>query len=231
MNSEKDWTVFLVFLAAVSIAGLALIPILVLLPNLVFSEFALQKTLVGGLFGAICVLDMLAAFYPSKCKNMFRKSQNPIAPTNTRTVRIQIRGHHPDCDKYSTNRIRIGSRQVCAACSGLLIGAITALIGTSAYFFSDLKMGEGSIWLLVLGEVCMLLGLAQIKFNDYVKAIMNTLFVVGSFVSLVEADILGRNLVIDLYVLGLIVFMLWLRIALSEWNNRRTCNACRLCFD
>jgi hypothetical protein len=84
--------------------------------------------------------------------------------------------------------------------------------------------------LLVLGEILMLLGLAQIKFAGYVKALINVIFVVGSFVALVEVDLLGGSLLVDLYVLGLIVFMLWFRIMLSGWNNGRICHKCQFCF-
>ena len=76
----------------------------------------------------------------------------------------------------------------------------------------------------------MLLGLAQIKVGGYIKMAVNALFVVGSFISLVAADLAGQSLLVDAYVLGLIVFMLWLRILLSEWNNKRICVACGRCI-
>ncbi len=91
-------------------------------------------------------------------------------------------------------------------------------------------MAEVAFGWLRWGRFVMLLGLAQIKFAGYVKVILNVVFVVGSFVTLVEADVLGKSLLADLYVLGLIGFLLWLRILLSEWNNRRTCQTCQSCF-
>ncbi len=75
----------------------------------------------------------------------------------------------------------------------------------------------------------MLVGLAQIKTGGYVKLAVNALFVFGSAIMLVEADLAGQSLLVDVYVLGLIVFMLWFRILLSEWNNKRTCLACGRC--
>ena len=75
----------------------------------------------------------------------------------------------------------------------------------------------------------MLLGLAQIKLNGYVKMAANALFVVGSGISLVAADLIGQSLLVDAYVLGLTVFMLWFRILLSEWNNKKVCVACGRC--
>jgi hypothetical protein len=104
------------------------------------------------------------------------------------------------------------------------------LIGAVVYFFVGLNAVLGSAWLVALGEIWMFLGLAQIKFAGYVKAILNVVFVVGSFVTLVEVDALAKNVLVDLYLLGLIGFLLWLRILLSEWNNRRTCRMCQSCF-
>jgi hypothetical protein len=89
--------------------------------------------------------------------------------------------------------------------------------------------GTGSLWVLVAGEVLMLFGLAQIKMRGYIKMVVNALFVVGSCISLIGVDLTGQNLLIDAYILGLIVFMLWFRILLSEWNNKRICLACGRC--
>ena len=61
----------------------------------------------------------------------------------------------------------------------------------------------------------MVLGLVQIKFAGYAKVIANLVFVVGSFVALAVADVLAESLLLDIYVLGLIGFLLWLRILLS----------------
>ncbi len=230
MEKAKVSSVSVAFLLAASIVGLAVIPILVLQPNLGDFPVSARHSLVGALYIAICALGISAVFYPTKCKSMFRKSQNPLSQANKPSIPIQIRGHHPDCQNYSANRIMVGRRAICAACSGLLIGAVIALIGVAAHFFVGLNIAWGSVWLLALGEIWMLLGLAQIKFAGYAKVIVNVFFVVGSFVTLVETDGLGESVLVDLYALGLIAFMLWLRILLSEWNNRRICQTCRSCF-
>ena len=117
----------------------------------------------------------------------------------------------------------------CAACSGLLIGAIVALAGVVLFSLGFFSLGTKSLWALAAGEVLMLLGLAQIKMRGYVKMSVNALFVVGSFITLVAADLAGQSWLVDSYVLGLIVFMLWLRILLSEYNNKKTCVACGHC--
>ena len=185
--------------------------------------------IVGVLYCAICILGISAVFYPGRCSGFFGKSQNPASDTGKASV--GIKGHHPDCPNYSANRIRLGKRTVCASCSGLLVGAIIGVIGAVSYFFFGLNILGNNVWLLVVGEICMLLGLAQIKFAAYSKVVMNALFVIGSWVTLVETDSLGKNLLIDFFALGLTTFILWLRIIISEWNNGRTCRACQKCFD
>ncbi len=229
---ENAWysTIFVAFLIVVSIVGLAFIPILILRPNGGNFQITSYHSLVGALYIAICTLGISAIFYPTKCTSMFRKSQNPLPQANKPSIPIQIRGHHPDCQNYSGSRIMVRGRAICAACGGLLIGAVIALIGAVAYFFVDLNIAWGSVWLLALGEIWMFLGLAQIKFAGYAKVIVNVVFVVGSFVTLVETDMVGESVLVDLYAVGLIAFMLWLRILLSEWNNRRICQMCRSCF-
>lgn len=220
----------MILFVVIAIGGLTLIPPVILLHSATDYQIPMRHQIVGSLFSLICVLGILAAFYPVKCRRMFKKAQNPLPPTNGQTRIIKTKGHHPECDKYAANRIKIGTFTICAACSGLLVGALIALTGTVAYFFMGVNIGENSFWLLIIGEALMLLGLAQIKFSGYIKSIVNMLFVVGSFFALFEVDFLGKSFVVDLYMLGLIAFMLWLRILLSEWQNKRTCRECRLCF-
>jgi hypothetical protein len=218
----------LAFLSSVFVVGLILVPVLVLQPNFIPTQISIRHGLAGGFFMTICGLGILAVFYPTKCRSMFSKSQNPMPKVDKSLVKI--RGHHPDCQKYSSNRIEVWGKAICAACGGLLIGAMAVLIGSVLYFFLGYYIVLSNIWLLLLGEIAMLLGLTQIKFTSYVKVFANMIFVIGSFVTLVEADSLGESLLVDFYVVGLIAFALWFRILLSEWNNRRICKACQTCF-
>ncbi len=142
---------------------------------------------------------------------------------------IQFKGHHPDCERFSANRITIRNSVFCAACSGLLVGAIAALVGIFLFCLGFFDLETGNLCLLAIGGVLMLVGLVQIKMNGFVKMVVNALFVVGSCMTLIVADLVGQNLLVDAYVLGLIVFMLWFRIFLSEWNNKRNCAACGRC--
>jgi hypothetical protein len=110
------------------------------------------------------------------------------------------------------------------------MGAIAAMAGVVLFSLGFFDLGTGSLWVLAVGEVLMLAGLAQIKMRGYVKMAVNALFVVGSWISLVAADLAGQSLLVDAYMLGLIVFMLCFRILLSEWNNKKICVACGRCI-
>ena len=103
------------------------------------------------------------------------------------------------------------------------------MVGVVLFSLGFFDFETGNLWVLATGEVLMLVGLAQIKLRGYVKMAVNALFVVGSYISLVVADLVGQSLLVDAYVLGLIVFMLWFRILLSEWNNKKICVACERC--
>jgi hypothetical protein len=226
----KGWVSIasLMFLVAMSVMGLALIPVLVLAPNLIPVQAPIRHGLAGTLYIVTCILGISAVFYPKTCNGLFGKPQSPL-PQAIKTS-LQISGHHPDCQNYSANRIKIGGRVICAACGGLLIGATTVFVGAILHFFVGVDLFWSSFWLLALGEILMFLGLVQLRFARYFKLLFNVIFVAGSFVTLVEADLLAGSILVDLYVLALIVFMLWFRILLSEWNNRRICQKCQLCL-
>ncbi len=103
------------------------------------------------------------------------------------------------------------------------------MAGVVLFSLGFFSMEIGNFWVLAVGEFLMLIGLAQVKMGGYVKMAVNALFVVSSFIMLIEADLAGQNLFVDAYVLGLIVFMLWFRILISEWNNKQTCLVCGHC--
>ncbi len=75
----------------------------------------------------------------------------------------------------------------------------------------------------------MLLGLFQFKFGGFYKLTANLVFVLGSLAILVTTDYLAASLFVDLYVVGVIVFVLLMRIMISEWNNKTTCKKCENC--
>jgi hypothetical protein len=221
---------FLLFLVAIAVFGLALVPLLLIQPNLQADQVPFRRPLIGGLYGVVCIVGVVAVFYPSKCRMVFQKPNVSKDSTKPSVPAVQFSGHHPHCENFSANRITIRGSVFCAACSGLLIGAIVAMVGVALFSLGFFDLWTGSFWVLAAGEVLMFAGLAQIKMQGYVKMTANALFVVGSGIVLVVGDLARQSLLVDFYVLGLIVFMLWFRILLSEWNNKGTCMACGRCI-
>ena len=230
---EASLNFFFKFAVVVSIFGLVSVPLLLSQSNKFQIDFFFSKPLIGSLYAGICLLGISAVFYTKKCEKTFMfKKQSELRGHEDHSIlsgKMRFRGHHPDCEKFSANRITIQKATLCSACTGLLVGAVGALIGTFLYFFVGIVPPLADSRVLLVGYAGMLLGLVQFKFGGYVKLMANALFVLGSFVTLTTADLLGRNLLMDLYVLGLILFMLLARILISEWNNKRICVNCERC--
>ena len=229
MAQTEPTRLFLLVLLAVAAVALTLIPALLLSANMQTNPTNLRRPLLNLAYTIICAGGIAAIFYPNKCRMMFQKPAAPNKENGSATSALELKGHHPDCENYSANRITIRNRVFCAGCGGLLIGAIVALIVVVFYSLGVLNVMEGTVWIIGVGEGLMLAGLAQIRAERYVKLAMNAFFVVGSAVMLVWADWAKQSLLVDGYVLGVILFMLWLRILLSEYNNDRTCLACGHC--
>ncbi len=221
------------FAVIVSVFGLVSIPLLLSQPGNYQIDILFGKPLIGSLYAGICIMGISAVFYPNKCEKAFMfKKQSEFLEQSDRGVplrRMHFSGHHPDCEAFSGNRITIQKVVLCAACTGMLVGAVVALIGTLFYFFVGFVPLPAAPAIFFVGYGGLLLGLVQFKFGGWIKLMVNALFVLGSFIILVTADALGKSFLIDLYVLGLILFLLLARILFSEWNNKRICFRCEGC--
>ena len=233
MPGTKTYTNFsLILCIFLSVMGLIILPLLLFQSAKFEVNFPNNKFLVGSSYSLVCLLGIVAVFYPKKCQNTFAFRQNATLESKSRTGEgsdLILKGHHPTCRNFDGNRIKICGFVFCSACLGLLIGAIFAIIGTMLYFFFGTPFPLANLEILLVGSGAMLLGLVQFVFRSYVKLIVNSLFVVGSLLMLISSDLIGGNLLIDLYVLGLVVFLLLTRIMLSEWKNRKTCFECGSC--
>ena len=233
MPGTRTFTNFSLILCILfSVVGLIILPFLLFQSAKFEVNFPYSKFLVGSLYSLVCLLGIVAVFYPQKCQNTFAFRQNATLESKSRTGEgsdLIFKGHHPNCRKFDGNRIKICGFVFCSACLGLLIGAIFAMIGTMFYFFFGTPFPLANLGILLVGSGAMLLGLVQFVFRSYVKLIVNSLFVVGSLLMLISADLISGSLLIDLYVVGMIVFLLLTRIMLSEWNNRKICLECGSC--
>jgi len=231
----------LLFLVSVSFFGLILTVLLALYPPNSQEDFAWRKPLVGSTFGVVCVLGILAVFFPNTCSRFFdigkREKSQAILGFKRRvsishTTSSTLRGHHPPCGHFSAHVFRLGSRTFCATCSGLFLGALIVLAGVALYFFGNWRMGQNAFLAVLVGALGVILGLLQsplpILQNSVIRLFSSAFFVVGTFLILVGIEELANRTSIDLYLIVLTVFWLMTRISLSQWDHERICSTCTL---
>lgn len=224
---------------SVSLFGLFLVGILTLNPPVTGESLPWRKPVMGSIFGSICILGSLAALFPRKCSgtlhfkkeapvNMYDFSQeSDLTPYRGG---FAVRGHHPDCGKFSAHVFRIGNRTLCTSCTGLLLGALVSLTATILYFFSGWQFGQEILPIVNVGILGVSFGLLQFPlFKDrrsHLRFLLNSFFVLGAFLILVGIDTLVQSVALDLFLIFLIVFWILTRISLTQWDHKRICYAC-----
>lgn len=220
----------LIFTICVSVFGLFTVLVFALKPPLGNENFLWQKPLVGIVFSLICVCGIVAAFLPKQCSAQFhfRRGKNNLEPL---AGPIFLKAHHPSCEKFAAHVIHIGNYILCAACTGLLIGAVIALIGTTLYLFGGWIFEIPSSSVVLIGVSGVVLGFLQLGFKGFVRLVLNAFFVIGAFLVLAGIDELAQNPYVDLFLIVLIVFWLSTRILLSQWDHLRICSGCNTICD
>lgn len=249
MSQKPRPTFDLLFLLSVSFFGFFIVGILTLYPSAIQEVFPWRKPAIGSIFGLICVLGILAVFSPKRCSQAFhqekeqmnlRKTDGPegrggLQATSYIFKLKIVHGHHPGCENFSPHEFQVGNKTFCTSCMGLLFGALITLAGTIAYFFSGWTIATESIPLIGLGTLGVALGLLRFPlFNVQRRGLrfsLNTLFVLGTFLILIGIDTLIQSLSMDLFLILLIIFCLFTRIRLSQWDHERICRACGLPCD
>jgi len=240
--NRKLHNLTLLFLVSVSFFGVILAVVLAFYPPISQENFVWRKPLVGSTYGLVCVLGILAVFFPKTCSRFFdvgkrEKSQNRFFGFK-RSVSIShmpsstLRGHHPPCGRFSVHVLRLSGRLFCATCSGLFLGALIVLIGVALYFFGNLQMEQNAFLAVLVGAFGVILGLLQSPLptlqNSILRLFSSAFFVVGTFLILVGIEELAHNTSVDLFLIVLSVFWLMTRIALSQWDHERICSKCAL---
>lgn len=220
---------FLVLLAIVlSIIGTIMPLPLALYSPITRETIIWRKPLIGSFLALICIFGVLIISFP-KNLHFLKTRKSAISETENSAfyaVSISFKGHHPDCGSYSAHVICIDGLVFCAACTGLLLGAIIVLVGTTLYFFAGWNFLGFGLWSVLVGQIGIILGFFQFKFKGYTRLAVNTFFVVANFLIVAGIDMLAQNTFIDLYMIALILFWLFTRIMVSQWDHWRICNAC-----
>lgn len=194
-----------------------------------------QKELIGAAFGAICLLGILAGISPNRCNRLVGHAPIIKTPSDeqVKAVREQknpsFKGHHPDCGNFSSHIIQIGGRTYCAGCTGLVIGATMALIGTIVYTLLQSLSAHSVTVTFWSGLVGVTLGLLQYNLfanRASIHFLLNVVFVVGAFLLLVGVTEMNGSLSIGVYFLLLVLFLINVRSTLSRLEHRKKCVGC-----
>jgi hypothetical protein len=214
---------FLFFDVGVSVFGLLIVLLLAANPPMIYESFSWRKPLVGSVFILICTLGIFAALLPKRCSGAFHFQRENASLASSG---IQTNSHHPDCGKFSAHVIHINGHTLCAACTGLLFGGTTAIVGAIIYFFIGWHIVTATFTVALIGVIAVVLGLSQSKFSGFIRLMLNIFFVLGAFLILVGIDELIGSLFADFFMEASIVFWIFTRIQLSQWDHWRICNDC-----
>jgi len=203
-----------------SLAGLIIITRLAFSSSVPPLFFPGQTLLTGAAFIAICLFGFVAAVSPRSLRGLGHGSgSNP-----------RVRGHHPDCEKFSNHVVWISGKPYCAGCTGLALGAALSALGAALYFFFGVFLldPEAAFW---LGASMVSLGLAQ-HFVDlgspHLHMALNVALVCGSFMLAASLNVMGVSFYVEAYHLGLVVFWVAARIRVSQEEHALVCRSCGL---
>ena len=231
MSQNISRSFHITYLIILSFVGLFLTGILTVYPPNVRESLPWRKPLIGSIFGIICIFGILVVFAPKRCSKVFdfvkKKSSRPyLGKSASHGTSSTLQGHHPDCGSFAAHVFQIGDKTFCAACTGLFLGGLSAFVGTFLYFFSNLRIESGSFLIVWLGVLGVGFGLFQFKFRSFIRLSLNVFFVLGAFLILIGVDRLVQSVAVDLFLVTLILFWLFTRILLSQWDHQRLCQGC-----
>jgi hypothetical protein len=210
---------------AISILGLLMVALMLSRP--VTTPTPSGNLTAWALFSTLCILGATATLFPRTCSHTTRPPEDlePSRYTTIAGIRL-VHGHHPTCGSYSGHELEHGGKTYCAACTGLLMGAIAALAVATL----------GLVYRIIPPPITGYLGLAFVLLGliynpllnittPILRALINALFILGFSLILVAVDGHG-NLGLSLLMIALSVYWMYTRIQLSSLNHDEICDGC-----
>jgi hypothetical protein len=228
------------FFLGASLASLCFLPLATFGITLPPVSLPWQRQVIGLAFSVICLLGALAGVSPSTCSRPFRAKPKPTKSRQTATSspspptgrQVQKKGHHATCTNYASHVVHIGGAVYCAGCTGLVLGAAIALVGSTLHFFLGVPLTYALV-VFWLGFAGVALGLLQHPLyavskprHGVVRVFVNIAFVVGAFLLLASVADLTNNLLLEAYLLLATIYWIFTRIAMSRRAHSRICTLC-----
>lgn len=231
MAKDSPISFILFFSIGISVFGLLTTLMFILFPPIPVENLPWRKPLIGTIFIVICTSGGVASFFPRKCSEQFdphKEKGQMTSQVRNEDSYLTVKGHHPTCKEFSAHIMQARGHTLCAACTGLFLGALIAILGAVLYFFLGLEFQLSNYLMVPIGLISVAAGFFQLKFKGAVRSMLNALFVVGACLILTGMDMTLKNVFLDIYLLGLILFWIWTRILLSQWDHIRICQNCKL---
>ena len=226
-----------IFFIGISLTGLCIIGLLAFRAPPPLARSSYEKYLVGSVFGAICGLGIFAGLFPSRCthittRNSYHRLESRMHIREKKKILKMVNGHHPSCEHYSSHVLHIDDRKFCSGCTGMIIGAIIALILDFLYFFIGYEIGNISSLLVGVGAFsvgCSFIFFFSIDLRSgAARLILNAYFVFATALLLIGIDGKAGSLILNLYLLLLIVYWIITRMIISQQNHKQICSRCKL---
>ena len=211
---------------AVSLAGVILVAAFLSLPG---SGATIENPfMILALFASLCLLGAAATLFPHRCSPSKVLPQDPDPSRFTVVLGVRIsHGHHIPCSHFQGHEHNFRGRSFCAGCTGLLIGALAAVLVATLHFIYAWVPGRGfgyaGLAFVVLGLLYIPLRIAK---RPFPRSLINALFVLGFSLTLSSVSGSGSS-TLHLVIIGLCVFWMFTRIQLSHWNHDNVCEECR----
>jgi len=241
---EGKWkTRYLFFLVFVSFSTLCLIAVTAFLSPRVSDDFAWRKHLTGSIFSMLCILGILAVFFPRDCDRRPHK-ERPISERSDFSLQGEhdlqksswicgvtvTHGHHPLCPPYHQHEFVFGKKTLCSACMGLFFGALISLAGAWLVFFQQFPHSLPDGIIFSLGAVLILFDLTSYVIVNQLGPVrrfsFNALMIVGMLLALVGVDSRAHSFTLNVLLIGFFVFVLFTRINLSQDRHEQICATC-----
>jgi hypothetical protein len=232
MNLTKNFhsKLALTFLIAVSVFGLVLSNFFVVSPFTGEEKAVFRNITAASAFGLLCILGIFAALFPNLRKiTSKQKDEARYSSHNCEINEINFIAHHPSCRNFSSHVLKVGNKEFCATCSGLLVGAALALLGTVLWFSWNFQIGE-TFKLVLVGSIAVSLGLLQSTLsrlsNGIIRFFGNIVFVLGAFLMFVSINEASQSILIDFFFIALSLLWIMTKIALSQNDHQQVCSEC-----
>jgi hypothetical protein len=243
MREGKWKTRYLLFLVFVSFSTLCLIAMIAFLSPHVSDGFALRRQLTGLIFSVLCILGIIAVFFPQHCSRSPHKERSISERSDSSLQRegalqksswiggISVtHGHHPLCHPYRQHELVFGKKTLCSACMGLFCGALISLAAAWYVFLQQFPYNLPDGIVFTLGAVWIVFGLAPYVIANPLGPVrrfsFNALMIVGMLLALVGVDGRAQSFALNAFLIGFFVFVLFSRISLSQDKHEQICATC-----